>query len=210
MKNFLQYLQESQKTYEFRIKLANIDPTDSIDQLKNALDSYGLESLSNIKRLPIKDNDIDFPSYRNCQIYLIDAVLKYPVNDATLRSIIADRAGYSASSIVVVPTNHPEEQRRWDLPGNDVREFKKGESVLDKPYENNPEATAAGKQYAEAGSILKDLNTPNKFVIAGNDNTVGGDINPAHGKTLQQVSADNKSPVGSKQNKIPNATKGLA
>ena len=70
MKNFIKHLQESQKTYEFRIKLADIDPAEKGDMLKNALDAYGLQSISEAKRLPIKETDIDFPSKKNCQIYM--------------------------------------------------------------------------------------------------------------------------------------------
>ena len=96
MKNFLQHLTDSKKTYEFAIKIADIDPADIIDRLKAALDAYGLESLSKPKRLPIKASDIDFPSLTNCQLYLMDAVLTYPVNDAQLRAIVAERGAIPA------------------------------------------------------------------------------------------------------------------
>jgi hypothetical protein len=201
MKNFLQYLTEVQKTYEFRIKIANIDPAEKMDVLEAALDAYGLESISKAKRLPIKSNDIDFPSIENCQIYLMDAVLKYPVNDAQLRAIVSERAGIPQSNIVVVSPNHPEEQRRWNLEGNDVREFKQGESVLDKDYslDESEKVSDASKQYAESGSLLKELNSV-KIDIAGTEK--------ANGKTLNDVATSDVSPVGSKQNKIPPAVKG--
>lgn len=188
MKNFINYLSDSQKTYEFRIKLANVDPSENLDRLKTALDSYGLESLSEAKRLPIKENDIDFPSINNCQIYLMDAVLSYPVNDAQLRAIVSERAGIPQSQIVVISPNHPEEQRRWDLEGNDVREFKHGEDVLTQPLpETTTEQKAASKFYSEAGSILKDLNTPSKFEIAGTDS--------ADGKTSNDLPVGTTSPI---------------
>lgn len=208
MKNFIQYLSEVQKTYEFRIKIANCDPKDKLDGLKVGLAQYAVESVSAAKRLPIKANDIDFPNIPNCEVFLMDAVLKYPVNDAQLRVIVAERLGCSLSQVVVVSPSHPEEQRRWDLEGNDVPEFKQGEDVLTKPL---PEATAeqkaASKAYSEAGTILKELNTPSKFEIAGDDTTVGGEKDPAYGKTLQQVATGDKSPVGSTKNKIPDPTK---
>ena len=197
MKNFLEHLTQSQKTYEFRIKLANIDPAETVDRLKTALDSYGLESLSEAKRLPIMESDIDFPSMKNCQIYLMDAVLTYPVNDQQLRAIIAERAGYPAANVVVVPTNHPEEVWRWNLEGNELREFKKGEAVLDKPLEET--TNGAGKSYAEAGTLLKELSKVT-FDIAGNDETKA--------QTLNDIPTGDLSPVGSTKNKIPSAVKG--
>jgi hypothetical protein len=199
MKNFITYLTESQKTYEFRIKFANIDPNENLEQLKTVLEAYALESLSTPKRLPIQESDIDFPSMRNCQVYLMDAVLKYPCNDAQLRAIIAERAGVPQANLFVVPKNHPEEQRRWNEDGtSDIKEYVKGESVLDKPYEDNPEATKAGKAYASFNSILKELSEA-KVEIAG-DNT------PA-AKTTNDLPQGTKSPVGSNQNTLPKAKK---
>ena len=200
MKNFLQHLTESQKTYAFRIKIANIDPAEKLAVLEAALDAYGLQSLSKAKRLPIKSSDIDFPSMANCQIYLMDVVLTYPVNEAQLRAIVSERAGISQTNIVVVSPNHPEEQRRWDLEGNDVREFKKGEAVLDKEYSADECASGeeASKAYSQ-GSFLKELNKV-KFEIAGNE--------PADGKTTNDLPQGTTSPVGSVQNKIPSPVKG--
>ncbi len=186
MKTFLQHLTESEKTYEFRIKIANIDPADKMDQLESALDAYGLQSISKAKRLPIKHNDIDFPSMENCQLYLMDAVLTYPVNDAQLRAIVSERAGIPQANIVVVPVGQVEELRRWNLEGNDVREYVKGEAVLDKPLEDNPEGKAAGKVYAEAGTLLKEL-TKFKIEIAGTEK--------ADGKTSNDLAQNTTSPI---------------
>ena len=203
MKNFIQYLSDSQKTYEFRIKVANIDLTDQLDRLESVLEAYALESLSKPKRLPIKESDIDFPSMKNCQLYLMDAVLKYPCNDAQLRTIIAERAGIPQANIVVVPKNHPEELWRWNESGeSDIKEYVQGEAVLDKPYEDNPDATKAGDAYAKAESILKELKQP-EAVSEGKDDSPEGNA----GKTTNDLPQGNDSPVGSKQNKLPVAKK---
>ena len=39
MKNFLNYLEQSQKTYEFRIKIANTDPAEKFAALESALNA---------------------------------------------------------------------------------------------------------------------------------------------------------------------------
>ena len=46
MKNFIQYLTETQKTYEFKIKIANLDPSEFWQDIKDIFETYGLESLS--------------------------------------------------------------------------------------------------------------------------------------------------------------------
>jgi hypothetical protein len=196
MKNFLEYLSETQKIYEFRIKVANCDPAEKLDALKTGLAGYVVDSIGVTKRLPIKANDIDFPSIPNCEIYLMDASFKYPLNDAQLRAIVSEHLNCPLSQVVVVSPTNPEEQRRWNLEGNDVREFKQGEDVLTQPL---PEATveqkAASKFYSEAGTILKELNKPANFEIAGNDHTVGGEAQSSYGKTTNDVAVNTKSPV---------------
>jgi|688.fasta_scaffold330585_2 hypothetical protein len=212
MKNFLQYLGENQKIYEFRIKVANCDPADKLDGLKIGLAGYEVESLGAIKHLPIKANDIDFPSIQNCEIFLMDASLKYPVNDAQLRAIVAERLGCPQSQVVVVAKNNPEEIWRWNIDGqSELREFKKGEDVLTQPLpEASEDQKAASKFYSDAGTILKELEKPAKFEIDGTDKTIGGAKDPAYGKTTNDVAQGQVSPVGSKQNKIPTANKGRA
>ena len=200
MKNFLNYLEQSQKTYEFRIKIANIDPAEKLAMLESALDAYGLESLGKPKRLPLKESDVDFPNHGTVELYLMDAVLKYPCNEYQLRTIIAERAGIAQANIVIVPTNHPEEQRRWNEDNSsDIKEYAQGESVLDKPYEDNPEAKKAGDAYASFNTILKEL-TELKLAEAEGGKT------PA-AKTTNELPTGDKSPVGSNQNKIPKAKK---
>jgi hypothetical protein len=199
MKNFLTYLSEVQKTYEFRIKIANCDPKDKLDGLKVGLAQYAVESVGAPKRLPIKANDIDFPAIPNCEVFLMDAVLKYPVNDVQLRAIVAERLGCPIANVVVVPASHPEEIWRWDLEGNELREFKQGENVLTQPLpEANADQKAASKFYSEAGTILKELNKMPKFEIAGDDKTIGGEKDPSYGKTTNEIPQGEVTPIGSK------------
>jgi hypothetical protein len=200
MKNFLNYLEQSQKTYEFRIKIANIDPAEKLTMLESALDAYGLESLSKPKRLPLKESDVDFPNHGTVELYLMDAVLTYPCNEYQLRTIIAERAGIAQANIVIVPKNHPEEQRRWnENDASDIKEYKQGEAVLDKPYEDNPDAKKAGDAYASFNSILKELNEVRL------EEAEGGSTPEA--KTTNDLPTGTKSPVGSNQNKLPKAKK---
>lgn len=211
MKNFLEYLSESQKIYEFRIKVANCDPAEKLDSLKAGLAGYVVDSIGVTKRLPIKANDIDFPSIPNCEIYLMDATFKYPLNDAQLRAIVSEHLNCSQSQVVVVPAANPEENWRWNADNGEIKEYKQGDAELTKPLpEASAEQKAASKFYSEAGTILKELNKPAKFEIDGTDTTIGGEKDPAYGKTTNDLPQGNVDPVGSKQNKIPNPNKGLA
>lgn len=209
MKKFLEYLSETQKIYEFRIKVANCDPTDKLEELKAGLVGYDVDKLGVAKRLPIKANDIDFPSIQNCEIFLMDASLKYPVNDAQLRAIVSERLGCPQSQVVVVPAASPEENWRWNTENGEIKEYKQGDAELTKPLpEASAEQKAAGEVYSKASVIKKESDKPATFEIAGNDTTVGGEKDPAYGKTTNDLPQGTVDPVGSKQNKIPSPVKG--
>lgn len=211
MKNFIQHLSEAQKTYEFRVKLANIDPAHCLGRLKSALETYSLQEMSEVKRLPIQENVIEFPSFGPTQVYQFDVSLAYPCMDAQLRQLIAERCDLPSSVIVVIPRNHPE--LLWREGEGELREYVQGEEVLTTPFPA-PDAAqkAASKAYAGAESILKELNpTKDKWTIAGHDLTDGAENKPEKittGKTTNSIPQGKVDPVGSKQNKIPSPVKG--
>jgi hypothetical protein len=210
MKNFIQHLSEVQKTYDFRVKLANIDPADCMERIKSALETWQLKEMSPIKRLPIQENVVEFPSFGPTEIYQFDVSLAYPCIDAQLRQLISERCNMLASAIYVVPRSHPEEQWRSGE-GSELREYVQGENVLTQPLpEADAEQKAASKAYAGAESILKELApTKDRWTVAGDDNTIGGQPVSSYGKTTNDIPQGKTDPIGSKQNAIPNPGKSL-
>jgi len=199
MKTFIEYLQESQKTYEWKIKIANSDPNECMDCLEACLEGYHLDSITKPKSLPITESHIDFPSMKSPEVWVLEAVLKYPVMADQLRALIAERTDIPQSNIVVTPQNHPEEL--WRNGEGELKEYKQGEAVLDKEYEApTKEQKDASKAYAERTPLLKELSTP-KVEAEGKDDNPEGNA----GKTLNDVPEGTDSPVGSKQNAIPKA-----
>lgn len=192
MKTFLEHLAESEKTFEFRIKIANYDPTEKMDRLESVLEAYGLVDISAPKSLPIMENNIDFPSLGAAEIYIIDATLSYPTTDQQLRAMISERWCVPAANIVVVSRNHPEEL--WRNNEGELREFKSGESVLDKPLEDA--STDAGTKYQAAEVIHKapSEKTMTMFSELASDTKL---------ETTNELSQGTESPMGSKQNTIP-------
>lgn len=199
MKTFIEYLQESQKTYEWKIKIANSDPNECMDCLEACLEGYHLDSITKPKSLPITESHIDFPSMKSPEVWVLEAVLKYPVMADQLRALIAERTDIPQSNIVVTPQNHPEEL--WRNGEGELKEYKQGEAVLDKEYDaSTKEQQDASKAYAERTPLLKELSTP-KVEAEGKDDNPEGNA----GKTLNDVPEGTDSPVGSKQNAIPKA-----
>lgn len=199
MKNFLDYLAESQKTYEFRVRVANIDPSDKMDCLENCLDAYSLESITKPKSLPIQESHIDFPAMKSPEVYVMELTVRYPVQADQVRAIIADQLGVSQGHISVVPSLHPEEL--WRSGEGELNEYKQGESVLDKELEDNPEGKKAGKSFAEKFVIMKELKAA-ESEIEGQEKITA--------ETLNEIPTGDKSPVGSnnlKQSEIKSSAR---
>lgn len=198
MKNFLSYLTEGQKIYEFKIKFANLDPSDKMDMLEAALDAYGLDSITKPKSLPITENNLDFPNHKACETWVVEANLKYPVNSDQLRQIVSERTCIQAANIVVTPKNSPEEL--WRNNEGELREYKQGEAVLDKELEDSAEGKELGNKYANFTGLFKELSEAKYDIEEGKDND-------APGKTTNELPQGNTSPLGSKQNKLPTVKK---
>jgi len=86
MKTFIEHLQETQKTYEFRIKVANFNPKDDMDKLEAVLEAYGVETVSKPESLPITENNIDFQAMDPREVYVIETVLTSQVSAQLLHT----------------------------------------------------------------------------------------------------------------------------
>ena len=90
MKPFQSYIYELNKPYEFRIKMATIDPKTVMEQIKNALDTWQLESVSAVKSLPIQEHR-EFPQWGPCECWTFDVKVAYPCNTVQIRQTIKER-----------------------------------------------------------------------------------------------------------------------
>lgn len=101
MKSLSAYFHETNKIYEFRIKMAHVEPKGEVlDKIKNALNAFQVESISPAKRLPITEH-WEFANEGACECYVIDVTVKYPTIPGQLRQLIGERAGINANWVSV-------------------------------------------------------------------------------------------------------------
>ncbi len=151
MKTFKEYLTESKKVYEFKVKLAG-DYEKAGDKIKMALSQYKVEKCSAGKRLPIAETHSDFPEIKNTNVTIFDVCTAYPTNSQTVRALIAEKCGCSLDCVKV---RTPMEEAEEIL--NHQHDTKSGEALLVKEYETNTEGQkAVGEK--RVMSLLKDLN----------------------------------------------------
>lgn len=195
MKLFKEYLTESKKTYEFRVKIANTEmDADALTKLETALGEFELSSISKAKRLPIQDHPRDFPSMGPCEVSMFEIVLDYPANDEQVRHAITARAGIPLANILVIPRNAPELLMRdaeFDVP-----ESEKKEAILTQDLPKDKGEVPYGDEYNK--KMLKALPT-RKFDFAKyGDSKV---------ETTNDLAVGTKAPLGSHKPVLPKAKK---
>ncbi len=191
MKYFSQYLQEAVRVYEFSIKLAGCEFDKSMqDKLKTALEIYAVESMGKAKRLPIQEHT-DFPGMGACECYMVEVAVRYPTISDQIAQIVSESLGISRKAVTVRTLREEELSHVFYEP----KKSKDG-SVLNNPeLESDSNAQKlVGDQRRE--SMLKELVT-RKYELADKGETAKSD----------PMDVSTTSPVGSKQNKIPDPTK---
>ena len=110
MKTFTQILNESKKTYEFKIGVAG-EPKEGIqDSLETALKKFDLISMSNGKKTPIQERPLDFPQLQNMEVTYYDAEVAYPTTSQVLQDYICKCCECEQSHVIVRNANDPREE----------------------------------------------------------------------------------------------------
>jgi hypothetical protein len=123
MKTFKHYLTESDTTYNFRIKIANMIEDEVMDMLEDALGKFDLKSLSKPKKTPIQEHPMDFQTLSNAEVYIMDAELQYPVSAHQLYEYISQSVGVPANQLIVINKDHPEEIAREEALQEEGEEY---------------------------------------------------------------------------------------
>lgn len=205
LKPFQSYIFELSCPSEFRIKLAGINPKGQVmDRIKNALEAYQLESVSAVKSLPIQEHR-EFPNWGGpCEAYQFDVALKYPTTNIAIRQVIKERAGINPDWICVRNLNEANYTDEAEARGQDHT----GALLDEEQLQDEPGAQELAGQ-TRIGSLLKELES-RKFEFAADDSNKDKVREPGakKGNTTNDVPQGTNTPVGSKQNKIPDPTKG--
>ena len=161
MKTFAEFLIESSKTYEFRVKVACDCSDDHMERFENQLERFGLESISKPKRTPIQEQPAGFAStVKNTEVSIIDVETNYPVAPHQITAMAQEVFGVPESHVVTVNKNSPEELAREEAADTKEGEY---EPIVGTDYEDEKQEDVFGDKYNE--NMLKELET-RKYEIA--------------------------------------------
>ncbi len=204
MKPYKEYLAESRKTFNFRVRIADCDLTPEVNEkIEKALAAFDLIDKTAAKRLPTQRRP-EFYQMGPVEVHQFEITVNYPANPEGVRSVISQGAGISAQKVFV------------SLPGAEPEEFNAKSSTEESPIltkedlpDNNGQDFVGDKR---VGSLLKELQKAKHGGEAFkgiNDEILAKDIpQEKTAKTTSELPQGTKSPVGSSQNKIPDPRKG--
>ena len=153
MSTFKEYLSESVKTYEFKIKIAGDLPEGFDKAMKTALMKYDCSSISKGKRIPIQEAPLDFPEMKNTHVTIFDVSCRYPATTQTLTEYLVDQLKIARGGIRV--RNTREQENIDDNVEAMNRIGTSTEAILNKPYETESAQDQVGGK--KVLNFLKEL-----------------------------------------------------
>lgn len=189
MKSFKQFLIESQKTYDFRIKVAGEVSNEQQDSMESMLEKFGLESLSKPKRTPIQEHPQDFPDVTNSEVSIMELVVSYPATPREIKEAVCSCIGLPESHVRVYNANDPLEADREIEVAQEEQEY---EVQLTAPYPKT-KTDGFGDKYNK--NFLKGLKSVFKTKAAGGSTPKA--------QTTNELPQGKSSPVGTNKQSMP-------
>ena len=111
MKPFAKYLAESERTYNYRIKMVGDVPAGFIKDLEGKLAQFDVVTMSKPKTSPVRKEIPDFPAFPNQSMTIIDVEFKYPAIEPQIKQL-AQILGFDPNRIVMNTTPYEESLNR--------------------------------------------------------------------------------------------------
>jgi len=184
MKPFAKYLAESERTYNYRIKVVGDVPDGFFKELKEKCAQFDVVKMSDAKSTPVRRAIPDFPAFPNQPMKIVDVEFKYPAIEPQIKQL-AQILGLDPNRIVMMATPY---EQSLDIESEKIADQNK--DLLDSPYPApGAEQKALSKDYATGPydhAVLKNAYRTN-FTVAG------GKTPPAN--TTNELPMGNKSPM---------------
>ncbi len=185
MKKFHHYLAESERTYDYRIKILGDVPSTFIKDLEQKLEQFDIVRMSGKKTTPVQRLLKDFPNEENDMVTSVDVSFRYPAIEPQIQQL-AQLLGFSPNRIRLLT------QPYVDSIDNEISEIntQNKDLIADTDYPApNAEQQALKKDYS--GDPYKHAVLQNAY---RSDFTVAGGKTPP-AKTTNDIKQDTKSPM---------------
>lgn len=192
-----QYIAESVKTYNFKVKIAGDLNEDTVEKMNAALKKYDCDGVGKGKRTPIQETPLEFPEMKNTHVTIFDINCRYPVTSHVLTQYLAEKLAMSASCIRV---RNPGEEAEVELNSLAIGRVGKSstEAVLNQPYEKSDNQNLVGdKRNIDFLKELSQFKHEGEVYKGVNDELLAK--NAPKEKLTVDVNIGTTSPIGSKK-----------
>ena len=110
MSTFKDYLTESTKSYDYKVKVAGTIADDFASRMETALQKFEVAKMSAGKKTPIMTLPLDFPALSNEQVTIFDVTTNYPASQRVMHEYLSDILRVPATHIVVRKPGEPTEE----------------------------------------------------------------------------------------------------
>jgi hypothetical protein len=184
MKPFARYLAESERTYNYRIKVVGDVPSGFFKELKDKCAQFDVVKMSEPKSTPVRKVIPDFPAFPNQSMNIVDVEFKYPAIEPQIKQL-AQILGLDPNRIVMNTDGY---ENSLNVENTKIEDQNK--DLLDDPTYPAPDAEqrALSKDYATGPydhAVVKNAYRTS-FTIAGEKTP------PA--KTTNELPQGDKSP----------------
>lgn len=142
MKTLSQYLVESAKTFNYRIKIVGDIPANFLSAFKDRLKQFDPAKVGEVKKTPIVSRHDDFPKFPNESVSMMDVDFRYPATTPQIQQM-ARLLGLDENRICMTQRNYDDgldkellgiEDQNKDLLNTDYPENTKKQNDLKKDY----------------------------------------------------------------------------
>ena len=165
MKPFAKYLAESERTYQYRIKIVGDVPAGFIKDLESKMSQFDVAKMGSPKTTPVRKNIPDFPAFPNQPLTIVDVEFRYPAIEPQIKQL-AQLLGMDPNRIVMNTDAYEQ-----SLDDENKKIVDQNKNLLDDPEYPKDDAVqrALKKDYATGPydhAVLKNAYRT-KFTIAG-------------------------------------------
>ena len=156
MSTFKEYLIESAKSYDYKIKIAGDIDKDFATKMETALGKFEVAKMSAGKKTPIQSLPLDFPQLKNESVTIFDVTTNYPASVRVMKEYIADYMNISPACVVVRLPGEPTEEYQETIANAGKSEYKN--KLQDIEMSDAPKVNAEDFHSTKANmSLFKEL-----------------------------------------------------
>jgi len=156
MSTFKDYLTESAKSYDYKVKVAGTLADDFASKLESALAKFEVANMSAGKKTPIMTLPLDFPALSNEQVTIFDVTTNYPASSNVMKEYLSDILRVPATHMVVRKPGEPTEQYQDDMQVAKKSEYQN--KLLDLEMKDAPKVKGEDFHSTKANmGLLKEL-----------------------------------------------------